>query len=124
MPSWLKTLGTVGLAVGKVIPVISPFATAAGAFIPGDKDDKAIATTLTTLDHVANVVVAAERMGAAISAPGAQKLQMATPEVVSLLLQSSLLAGKHIADPVKLQSGAQKIADGMADVLNSLKGAD
>lgn len=74
-----------------------------------------------TLDQLASVVISAEVMGQALGTPGPDKLKAAAPQVASIILHSSVLAGRKISDPDLFNRGATKIADGMADVLNSLK---
>jgi hypothetical protein len=44
---------------------------------------------------------------------------MAAPLIAQAILQSSLMAGHTLADPVLFKQGATKIADGLADVLNA-----
>lgn len=119
MASWLKTVGKIALEVGKVAPVVGPIVKViAPSTAPGVQ---AVVNHADDLVQVAQIVLQAEAMGQAIQAPGAQKLQMAAPLVAQMLLSSSLLAGKTIADPVKFQFGCQQLAAGMADILNSLE---
>lgn len=73
------------------------------------------------LVQIAKVIIDVEVMGQALSLPGAQKLTAATPAVAQIILDSAILAHRKIADEALFKAGAQKIADGMADVLNSIK---
>lgn len=81
-----------------------------------------ITIVTSDLQQIAGVIQTIEAAAAAATAPipGAEKLQMATPLVAQAILQSSLLAGHKIANPTLYNQGAEKIASGMADVLNSL----
>ncbi len=118
MMSWLKKLGSIAIAVGKTAPIAGPIL---GAIIPGTQDDAIIAKVTPSIDSIVGVIVQAEIMGQALSLPGADKLKAATPAIAQLIVQSSLVAGKQIADPALFESGCAKIAAGMADCLNSLK---
>lgn len=120
--SWLKTVGQIALAGAK----IAGFAPLVMPFIPEDRRttvDAIVARTTDTLSSISGVIAQAEIMGQALALPGADKLKGATPAVAQLVLQSSILAGKKIADPAKFQAGCQQIAAGVADVLNSLHDA-
>ena len=79
-----------------------------------------VQTISKDLAQIGDAITTAEAMGQAIAAPGAQKLTMAAPLVAQILLDSAVVAGKPIANQDLFSQGAKKIADGMADVLNSI----
>lgn len=72
------------------------------------------------LTEIANQVVNAEQIGAALKLSGDQKLQAAAGPVAQILLASATFAGHPIANPDLFNQGAAKIAAGMADCQNAL----
>jgi hypothetical protein len=117
--SFLKKLGQVAGTVGKVAMVAAGYGQLVETLVPGQKDKiHVISQDLAQISVIAQQV---EVMGQALGLPGAQKLTAATPLVAQVILQSSILAHHKIDNPVLFQQGCQKIADGMADVLNSLE---
>lgn len=113
---WLKKVGALIL---KGTEFVTGFAPIAAMTFPGASG--VINTVSTDLAEIADIILKVETMGQALNQPGADKLKAATPLVAQIILQSAVLANHQIADPALFQAGAQKIADGMADVLNSLK---
>lgn len=110
--TFLKKLAGVLLKAGEVAAGIGPWLP------PGYQP---VAQTVTTdLHQIQNVIVQAEVMGQALQLPGPDKLKAAAPSVAQIILQSSVLAGRKIANPELFQRGSTKVADGMADILNSL----
>jgi hypothetical protein len=116
--SFLKKLGSIIL---KVSEIVIGFGPAAAMLIPGTKDDKIIQTISVDLAQIAQIIAQVEVFGQALSLPGAQKLQAAAPAVAQVVLQSSIMVNHKIANPALFQTGCTKVADGMADILNSLK---
>ena len=116
--SWLKKLGEVAKVGSSIIPVWGPLIS---AVIPGEKDDKILARVDDTWSQIAGVVVTAEQMGAAIKAPGVQKLDMAAPSVAQLILRSSALAGKKVKDAAKFEAAVKGVASNVADLLSALE---
>lgn len=114
--TFLKKLGTIILKATEIVtgfgPLISTMQPKAAPVITEIQSD---------LAAVATVIANVEAVGQVLGTPGADKLRAATPLVAQAILQSSLLAHRKIENPALFQQGAQKIADGMADVLNSLK---
>ena len=80
-----------------------------------------IAQVGNELTQLASVIVTVESIGALEGLPGDQKVRMAGPLIGQLIQQSSLMAGKEIADGPKFAQACQTIAGGLADLLNSLK---
>ena len=118
--SFLKKLGEViakgvNLAkgalpvVGKVTEAVSPYLPALGGAFQSD------------LKKIAEVIAEVEVFGQVLGHPGPDKLKAVTPVVAQIILQSSLLAGHQVEKPELFTKGAEQIAAGMADVLNSLQ---
>lgn len=114
--SFLKKFGEFIL---RATEIVVGFAPVAAATFPGEAG--AIQVVSRDLSQIAGVITTVEAIGQTLGQPGPQKLQAAAPLVAQVILQSSILVDHSIADPGLFQKGAQKIADGMADVLNSLK---
>lgn len=114
--NFLKKFGQVALKITQIalgaVPLFS-------GVVPGGAGT--ITHIVDYLQQVAGAVQQVEIFGQALGLPGTQKLIAATPAVAQIILQSSLMAGRKISDPVKFQAGCQQMAAGMADVLNSLK---
>ena len=111
--TFLKKLGVVLLKATEIIVGFGPT-------IPAKY--QALGTTIVSdLKAIETIIVQVEGVGQVLGLPGPDKLRAASPLVAQMVLQSSVVAGRKIADPALFQRGAQKIADGMADVLNSLK---
>jgi hypothetical protein len=113
--TFLKKAGQIILEGAQIFTGFAPFLTSA---IPHSQG--LVTTVSKDLSQVADAVIQAEAIGQALSLPGPQKLQAAAPLVSQILIDSSIVAGKQIAQPDLFKQGSQKIADGMADVLNSL----
>jgi len=115
---WLKKAATIALKVTEVVLGFGPLIT---SLTPTKKDDQILAQVTPSLTQIAGVIQQVELFGLALGLPGAQKLTAATPAVAQIVMQSAFMAGHKIADPVLFQRGCGKMADGMADILNSLK---
>lgn len=106
---FLSRLGQILLQATKII-------TGLGPLIPGVP----IAGIIQTFDQIAAIIVQVEVFGQALGLPGPEKLKAAGAAVTQIIMQSSLMAGKKLANPDLFRAGCTKIADGMADILNSL----
>lgn len=115
----MRFLTKLGQVIGKITEIAIGFAPLAKVALPGQSDK--IDVISQDLAEVAQIIATGEVIGQTLKLPGAQKLQGVTPLVAQVILRSSIVANHKIADPVLFQQGAQKIADGMADVLNSLE---
>lgn len=115
--SFLKKLGIAIVNVAGIVSGVGPIFAASNAKAAG-----VIGTVTSDLQQVAGVIQTIEAAAQAASSPipGAEKLKMATPLVAQAILQSSLLAGHKISNQALFQQGSQKVADGMADLLNSI----
>ncbi len=113
--TFLKKLGEIlvkGLAIAiGVGPVVAQAVPGAGGIVTLVASD---------LEQIQQIIVEVEAMGASLGLPGADKLRAAAPLVAQILLQSKALVGKPIANGPLFTQGATKIADGFADVLNSV----
>lgn len=121
--SWLQKLKDVAKAGSTIIPIYGPLIA---ALIPGTRDDAIIARTSDTLTGltsiIASVQVSAEALkGAGIDVTGAHKLAMATPAAVQAILQSAVMAGKKVKDPVKFQAACAGITSNLADLMDSVE---
>lgn len=114
--TFLKKLGLIVTKIGAAAvglePLIHGMLPAAAQAIE--------ARVIGSINQLAGIIVQAEAIGNVLSLPGADKLKIATPLIANEIVQSALLVGKKIAKPELFQQGSQKIADGLADVLNSL----
>ncbi len=115
---WLSQIGQIALQLGKIAPIAGPILS---ALIPGTKDAAIIAKATTTIDQLAGIIVQAEIMGQALNLKGPDKLKAATPAIAQMILQSSVMTGRTIADPVLFEASCTGIASHVAGLLNSLK---
>jgi hypothetical protein len=99
-----------------VAPVIATVVTAQSPENAGK-----VQTGLTDLSAIASIIQNVEAFGQALSLAGADKLKAAQPLVAQMILQSALLANHKIANAALFTQGTTKVADGMADILNSLQ---
>lgn len=111
--SLLKKIGTVILKATELI-------TGFGPLLP-PQYQHAEQVLVSDLKSIESVIVNVEAFGQVLGIKGPDKLKAAAPLVAQMVLQSSLVAGRKISDPALFQQGASKLADGMADILNSLK---
>lgn len=76
---------------------------------------------IDTFAQISRIIMTAEVFGQALNIPGHDKLKGVTPLVAQLILQSDMIAGKKIDNPVLFKKGAEQVAAGVADILNSMK---
>lgn len=113
--SFLKKLGQI-IATGiEIITGIGPILSAA---IPGSSG--VIGKVANDLQSIAQIVIQAEAMGAALGLSGADKLRAATGPVVQILMQSELIAGHPVTDAAALTTAAQNIINGVVAALNAI----
>lgn len=101
----------VGQLVGLFAQPIQQVSPAAGVIV---------GRVLDTSEKFTSIIKQVEISGQALSVPGPSKLLMAAPNIEQAILESAAIAGRKIANPTLFKQGATKIADGWADVLNSL----
>ncbi len=115
----MKFLTKLGQIVLKAVQIYTGFEPIAQMALPGHEGQFQVISK--DLAAIAQVIGQVEAVGQVLGTPGADKLRAATPLVAQVVLQSALLANHQINDPALFQGGCQKLADGMADILNSLK---
>lgn len=112
--TFLKKLGGAvlkGVAiVGGITPIISAANPQAGRIVD---------TATGDLTQIAGVIGQIEAAGQALGLDGIHKLIAAGPLVAQAVASSSLMLGKKIDDVPLFKRGCDKMADGMADILNS-----
>lgn len=118
--SFLKKLGQV-LAIGT--QMITGFMPVAQPLLGRNNKLEQVATKITdTLTLIGTAVVTVEAAFNGIANSGAQKLTAAINLIGPLIRTSELVAGKEIADENLFQKGVNGVAQGVVDILNSLKG--
>lgn len=116
MTTWLKKVGEIIL---KGVEIVSGIAPIVSASLPGSAGTVQVVSQ--DLAQIATVIQEVEVMGQALKQPGPQKLTAAAPLVAQIVLQSSILAGRSIANEALFTQACSEIAGGVADLLNSLK---
>ena len=114
----MSFLSKFGKAVLKGVSLVTGIAPIVSQAVPGSS--QTIQTVSQDLAQVADVITTVEVIGQQLGKPGTEKLNIAAPLVADVILKSSLLANQKIANPDLFTQGSKKIADGMADILNSL----
>ncbi len=112
MGTLLSRIGSILLTATKIVTGIAPFIPSAqqGQYQIISRD----------LEQISAIIVQVELFGQALNLKGPDKLTAASPAVAQIILQSSILANHKIANEELFKAGCKKIADGMADVMNSL----
>lgn len=111
-------LSKLGKIIATVTGLFLGFAPVIQKTYPGTGG--VIDTVSKDLAEVGTVVANIEAIGQLKGLSGADKAKAAGPLVAQIVLNSSLVAGKKIANPDLFQQGCQNISGGVADVLNSL----
>jgi acyl-CoA hydrolase len=116
MLSFLKKAGQI---LAKGTQIILGFGPLVSSLVP--QVAGTVAVVSKSLSEIAAIVVQVEAMGVALGLSGAEKLEAATAAAVNIVLQSSMMVGRTIANPVLFREGVKGIVDGVVKVLNSLK---
>lgn len=118
----MKLLTKIAKIAGKVTSTFLGLEDVIRGFIPDEKEG-VLKPIKDTMLEVRDAIISVEVMATGLSqAPtGEDKLRMAGPLVRDVILRSALVANKDIEDKDIFSRGVDKISDGMADVLNSLK---
>ncbi len=113
--TFLKKLGSVLLKFTQILTGFSPVLSAAIPQAAG------VITTVTgDLELLAKEISTVEAVGQALSIPGNQKIVGAAPLIAQVVLQSSLMVGKKIADEALFTKACTALGGDIADLLNSL----
>ena len=112
-------LSRLGMIVARVAGVVSGLGPIVGG-LGGSKVAAIEKEVENDLALIAAIIAQAEAMGQVLKVPGADKLRMAAPLVAQIIMNSSIVAHKKIANEALFKKGCEEIAGGMADVLNSL----
>jgi NADP-dependent 3-hydroxy acid dehydrogenase YdfG len=116
--SFLKKFAADVINVAGVVSGIGPIFAKALPAAAG----QAVTTGINDFEQVATIVQTIE-VGAESLQPGmtdAQKVAAMTPSVAQVVLQSSILAGKKIANQALFTQGCQELSQGMQDIMNSI----
>jgi hypothetical protein len=116
--SFLKKAGTLLVNAVSVIELGYPVL---GKLIP--KNAAGVADVIVTdLEQFSGVVTSVEAVSAALPAglTGEQKFAAALPGITRAVAQSSIVAGKKIADQAMFQKACSEYAQATVDMLNSL----
>jgi hypothetical protein len=114
----MKFLSKLAEIFAKGLQIVGVFAPTIEKVLPAEAG--VIQTVSKDLNEMAQVILDAEQVGVALQLKGPDKLKAATPGIVDIVLQSSLLANHKIANPTLFNQGCTEIAGGLADVINSL----
>jgi hypothetical protein len=118
MSSFLSALAKFGQIVANFAGIAAGLGPIFKGALPGQAGT--IDKVESEISLIAGQIQTVESIGQALSIKGPDKLKAAAPLVAQVILQSALMAG-HEYDPVLFTQGSTKIADGFADVLNSIK---
>lgn len=83
--------------------------------------DGRVETFIDKLLEFQDVIIKMEAIGQVLHLSGANKLRGAGPLFAQVILGSGVMINRKIGDEAMFLRGATKMADGMADILNSLK---
>lgn len=111
----MKFLGILGRILAEGTKII----TGLGPLFP--QYSEKLPRVLDTLTRITDIIINIEAFGQVLGISGPDKLKASVPMVSQVILQSDMMTGKKIDNPVLFKQGVEKIASGMADVLNSLK---
>lgn len=111
-------LKDIGAAIIKGIGYVAKFE----GLLPASISSSAVVAKVESeIAQLGDVIVNVEAMGQALSIAGPDKLKAAAPLVAQIILKSSIMVGHSIDNQQLFTQGSAKLADGMADILNSLK---
>jgi len=117
----MKFLSKISEIVGKIVVHWTGLAPVVQGFI---KDDSGKIQTITdTLLEVRDAVISTEIFASTITSDvsGEDKMRASGAQVAQIILKSSLVANQKIENEELFKTGCERIAGGMADVLNSFK---
>ena len=105
----MNFLSKLGLAIAKGLAIVS-----------GIGSQSILAKVDSELNQLGIVIANVEALKTSLGLTGAQRLIAAAPQVEQIILASSLMAGKKIADEAKFRAAIIGLASNMADLLSSL----
>lgn len=111
--TFLKKLGSI---IAKGVQIALGVAPAFEGLMPAST----AAIVQQDLTQLSGIITTVEAMGQALSLSGNQKLTAAGPLVAQLIMQSSVMVGKKVADPTLFQKACTEYAQATVDLLNSL----
>lgn len=111
----LKKIGQLILEGAKIVGGFAPMIE---AVLPGQA--ATVQVVSADLAQLATIVTQVEAVGQAINQPGTLKLTAAAPLVAQVILSSSVLVGKQIANQALFNQACTEFGGAMADLLNSL----
>ena len=114
----MNFLKKIGKALASISGAVMGFSPLVQSIFPPSSG--AISTVSGELTQVASVITTVEAIGESLALQGVQKLTAAGPLVAQVIIQSSMMVGKKIADQAKFSAACRGIASNMADLLNSL----
>jgi len=110
-----KTLATAAATLTGIMPIVQPL-------LGRSSKVEAVAAKITdTLTLIGSFVATMELAFVNVPKSGAQKFAALVNVIGPLIKTSELVAGKEIADETMFQKGVNGIAQGVVDILNSLK---
>lgn len=114
----MKFLSKLAELFMKGLQIWTGFSPAVTAALPGSAG--AIQVVSQDLSEIGNVIVDVEQMAVALQIKGPDKLKAAAPLVADVILKSTLLVNHKVADSALFTQGCTDVANGMAEILNSL----
>jgi hypothetical protein len=110
--TFLSKLGSILLKVGMI---------AAGLPINlGGSSGVTTQVIINDLQKLFHLIVLVEAVGQQLSIKGPDKLRAAAPLIAQAILESDFFTGKKIQNQALFTQGTTKVADGLADILNSI----
>ncbi len=113
--NFLKKFGSAILKITQIVTGMGPIFAQAVPQASGT-----ITVVTSELQQLAGVIGTVEAIGQTLSLPGTQKAQAAGPLVAQVILQSTFMAGKKIADEALFTKACTALGGDIADLLNSL----
>lgn len=114
----MKFLSKLAELFAKGLQILGVFQPIVSAVVPGLAAP--IQVVSKDLTEAFQVIVDTEEVGAALQLKGPDKLKAAAPRIADIILQSAALANHKVANPDLFNQGTTKVADGLADIVNSL----
>jgi len=115
---FLKALGKALKIVGGIVGLINPMVSSIVTSTPSTQDDTIWGAFQKILGVVMRVEIAVAQL-VDVTLTGAQKLAMAVPEVIQILIPVLKKLGLKIVDQVKFKAGVEQVISGVVAILNS-----